>query len=184
MIRPALLLCASAAFLALCGVASAEEGPTKKMKRPDVPPAEFTAGPPIAPVAGLLEWLKAEVVPARPRRLIRLPVVMMFKKERFMGLEAAFVGTTVGAPPEGALKLTLDDSGMGIALSERLQMRCPPPQRGCALWLEGYWGALVGLEMPGSQKPSPEHTLSVFRVVGPVQHTPEDPPPRAEAQRQ
>lgn len=127
-----------------CG-AAAPTGETKRTKSPmRMTPGgatDFAPGPSIDPPGALLEWL--ESVKAGPRTRVRLPVVVTFEDAYRLGIGAAFVGTTLSEAPADAVRLDLDDTGLGIALLDTLRHLCPEEAAGCALWLEGYCGALV-----------------------------------------
>lgn len=124
--------------------------------------SKMVAGPAIAPAAALLDWLENEVKPATPRKRIKLPVVVKMDEHR-VSIVDAWVGG--GEAPADAIRLKLDDTGMGVALKDQLRRKCAAAT--CAVWLEGHWGALVQsgpqLPVPGGKKVFA--VLSVGEVV-------------------
>ncbi len=135
-------------LLAICVLACGAAPPTGDTKRTKSPmrmtpggATDFAPGPAIDPPDALLKWL--ESVKAGPRKRIKLPVVVRFADKYRLGIGTAFVGTTLSEPPAGAVRLDLDDTGLGIGLLDTLRDLCAKEAAGCALWLEGYCGALV-----------------------------------------
>jgi len=140
-------------------------------KQPDRVP-QLVAGPPIRPAGPLLEWLSEVGDAPGPRRLLRLPVVARFEDEFRLALSDAVVGMEAAAlDDEAAIRLKLDDTGLGVALPSSL--RKLSPERTSVVWLEGHWGPLVQLPMlglPGGD--DGRHTFAVLRVHGPVETPP------------
>lgn len=129
------------------------------LKTPE-PERTFVNGPPIDPPEALLEWLET-TASAEPRPRIRLPVVVRFKDQHRLGLDGGHIGVSPAATP-AEIKVTLDDTAMGISLLDRVREACPAPtETSCAVWLEGTWGG------------GPSHQIRVLRLVG---LNPPDPP--------
>ena len=139
---------------------TAESAPGRKTPQP---PTDFVPGPALTPTGALLTWLEATRSPVRRR--LRIPVRIRFSDHR-LGLAGAVLA--VGEPPKDALRLSLDDSALGISLLERLRHRCPPATPVCAIWLEGAWGPLLsgptGLPAP---KAHPFAVRGVGALVAP-----------------
>jgi len=133
------------------------EPPRRKSAQPG-PPRRFAPGPALQPVAELRAWLDRQGEP-RPRPRLRLPVAMRFAAGHRMAIDTARVA---GAPGDDGLAVVLDDSALGIALIDHVRRHTPAGAGGCALWLEGYWGALLALPTAGHP---PGQAPPVFAVV-------------------
>jgi hypothetical protein len=175
---PARSPCPAARAAALLALALAGGCPDAAVRRPDPAsspaqtkgkdamnqPVHMVDGPAIQPSGALLDWLgKNATNAAGKRRLFRLPVVVRFEDSYRLALGPAFIGVSEGAPPADAIPLTLDDTGLKSALLDTLRDRCPKEAGGCALWLDGYWGALVDAPgLPGEAPP--KNPFAVLRV--------------------
>lgn len=84
----------------------------------------------------MLDWLEAH-----PGAYLRVPVVVF--PGDLDGIRLAFIGTDPAPPPDDAIVLELDDSGLGIPLSTRLRSLCGEDSEPCVVWIEGTWGRLV-----------------------------------------
>jgi len=125
-------------------------------------PGAFQAGPPVSEPATLLKWLQTKArTKAGKRRLFRLTVTVHFQDSYQLGMGDAHIGLTADAPA-GAIKLDLDDGGLGISLLDTMRSRCPNKDV-CSLWLEGYWGPLLE-PPPGLDKGDDGHPFAVMRV--------------------
>jgi hypothetical protein len=95
--------------------------------------AEFTRGPEIAGTDEVLAFL-GRLARTSPATRVRIPVLLTLDSAR-LTVADAHLGPT-GGP--GALRLRLDDGGLGIALVDRARSLCPPSGR-CVVRLVGYW---------------------------------------------
>jgi hypothetical protein len=86
----------------------------------------------LVPAARLIAWLDAQHDAGKPRRL-RLPVVLQPSITGFSNS-----GARVG-PAADALVVNLDDTALGISLSDRAKRVCPAGAPACAMWVEGFW---------------------------------------------
>jgi len=140
--------------------------PKQPTDTPDLVP-----GPPLSPAGPLLEWLEGVKAAAGPRKLLRLPVVVRFEDDYRLALSEAVVGVSEAAFDDAeALRLKLDDTGMGVSLLEAVKRLCTGLS--CAVWLEGHWGTLLtgplarrALAGAGTD---PRHPFAVLRVQGTV----------------
>ena len=126
---------------------------TRKPKR------NFAPGPSLADSAALHAWLEAH-----PNAYLRLPVVIVKSTDGLPGHELAYIGTEPASPPEGAILLDLDDSTLGIGLSDRLRSLCDSESAACVVWIEGTWGRVAPAF--GAQEPTP--WPFTVRDVGPL----------------
>jgi hypothetical protein len=102
---------------------------------------------PTHPPERLLSWLEA--LPSGT--MLRLPV--QIQRGPFgMANRNATIGVR-----SGGLEVALDDTAMGIALSDQL------PEGAGGVWLRGQWGALVALPMSSGL------TLAVRGVEGAIE---------------
>lgn len=72
-----------------------------------------------------------------------LPVIVTFDEYK-LGIEKAVVTLNTNTESESEILLNLDDSPMGISLTDKLHQHCRESQRSCLLYLEGIWGPLSG----------------------------------------
>ncbi|MEM7135964.1 MAG: hypothetical protein AAF500_05250 [Myxococcota bacterium] len=75
------------------------------------------------------------------RRRLRVPVIVEFEDGDRLAL-----GTSVlafSASEEGATRIELDDSALGVSLVSRARSLCRPEDRACVLGVEGMWGPLI-----------------------------------------
>lgn len=107
--------------------------PTPKTPKKDRP---FVPGPALDDTATLLAWLTSN-----PGVTLRLPVVLRFPLDNLGGHDLAFIGTEPGPPADDAIRLHLDDSTLGIPLSDRLRSLCETGD--CVVWIEGIWGLAI-----------------------------------------
>lgn len=132
--------------------------PTRKTPKPK---RSFVPGPALADRASLLAWLKSN-----PGSVLRLPVVI--HRAPLGGYDVAFIGTEAGPSAEDAIVLDLDDSTLGIGLSDRLRFQCAE-EKICVVWIEGSWGsALPDLE----PKDPPPWPFTVHDAGPPVEGSP------------
>jgi len=94
----------------------------------------------------------------------RFPVVVQRKKQFKAWRLEAFIGNLSSLNDPQAIAVKLDDTALGIRISDRVRMQCPVPAHTCTLWLEGYWGPLISAAPATSSKP----VFSVLQVFGPV----------------
>lgn len=143
--------------------APAQPGPGDAMPQiPKTPEPErtFVDGPTIEPPDKLLAWLDSTAA-GEPRRRVRLPVVVHFTSSHRIGLDGGHIGVSPAIAP-GAIRVSLDDTAMGVSLLDRVRDACPDEkQTDCAVWLEGTWAG------------GPDRRLRVLRLVGP---NPPEPP--------
>ncbi len=126
------------------------------------PEISFVPGPDLQPGEILRAWLEDQGARS-PKPMLRLPVVLSFEQGQVMGVSRAWIGV-LPEPPDGSVMLRLDDSALGIPLSDRAREHCAPEAESCALWLEGTWGSLLPLLMPPVLGEIP--TLAVRGVKG------------------
>lgn len=131
-----------------------------------IPPNNVPYGPShdLTPRAELARWLKTTSTRGGRRLPVKLPVVVVFDDSRDIG--RAFVGTSADDPGHDKLPLKLDAGRMGISLKSRLRQKCGTKVKGCALWMEGYWGPSlpsIHVRAPKPRSPSQPHTFSVRR---------------------
>ena len=112
------------------------------------PERTFAPGPSLDDPAALLAWLEAH-----PNAYLRLPVVVVTSTDGLPGHEVAYIGTEPASPPDGAILLDLDDSTLGIGLSDRLRSLCDSENAFCVVWIEGTWGRVA--PSFGAQEPPP-----------------------------
>jgi len=87
------------------------------------PTLAFVHGPSTASADTLRRWL------GQQHDTVRLPVLVT---------RGAGAQVITGSKDELPLSLSLDDSALGISLSDRARSACPGADQ-CALWLEGTW---------------------------------------------
>lgn len=139
-------------------------------KKPIELPA-FEPGPPLQPAADLRAWLEKESrAPDGQRRRFRLPVTLRFAEGRL-----GVAGGALGSAPD-AITVALDDSALGVSLSDRARVVCSKEGAECTLWLVGYWGPLIQAPGPAFD-PAQRATFAVLVVAAPV--TEADAPLRA-----
>jgi hypothetical protein len=113
-------------------------------------PANFIPGPAIKPSTQLLDWLNKEAKTASgSNKRLRLPVVIHFEDSYRLAIGNSFIGTSDADRDQNTIFLSLDDSSMGVSLLSKVTDICPKTTNSCALWLEGYWGSLINLNIPG-----------------------------------
>lgn len=151
----------------------------KRRKTEDI--VRFVEGPSINPVELLLDWIEHQQgLNVSPRKLIRVPVVIIFENERRIAIKDVFIGISDGIVRENNIMLSVDDARMGISLLSRLRHICPQAGTTCAVWLEGYWGATLSAVAPSEARSAQEqdaitrYHFSVLKVVGPVHELPEN----------
>jgi hypothetical protein len=110
-------------------------------------PQELTLGPAIRPSEELLDWLEREgESDTGERRTFRLPVVVCFADSGHLGIGEVFIGKSDTDRHDDTIFLDVDDGAMGISFLTRIVDRCPPGQESVCVWLDGYWGTLLGAE--------------------------------------
>jgi hypothetical protein len=164
-VRAGFLICLMV-LLAWSGFASdrEERNPTKT---PGVltpqPPKRFEAGPALLPKAALLDWLARQGAPdGGPKPWLRVPVWIHFKDAHRLAIKEARLAAREGQAD--TLRLSLDDSAMGISLMDQLRQLCPSSATGCGVWLEGTWGKLLPLGPEPDASQVDVWTLAVRRV--------------------
>lgn len=133
---------------------AAAPGPVALPKTP-APPATFEDGPALGDAPALRAWLDAN-----PGRLLKVPVGVAFRADG-LGVERAWIGPTGEEPPD-AIRVRLDDASLGVALLDHLRRACPPGPT-CAVWLEGFWGAV---DLPAQADDPTPRNLAVRRFAG------------------
>ena len=143
-------------ILCLTTFACKEEAPEQKsdpkekgarsLKRTMQPRKEvkFVTGPALKPTKELLSWL--EKLPKK--KLIRLPIVVRFTDESGLFRKDAFIAESLAELAEDSIFVKLDDTTMGIPLSDHLRQHRPEKAQHCALWLDGFWGPALDMPMP------------------------------------
>jgi len=107
-----------------------------------IEPRNYTDGPTLDDAEAVEALLRAD----DDGRWLRIPVVI---ESSALGVEKASIGVGADAKVVLSEPLSVSDSALGIALSERVRMLCPD-QPVCVVWLEGSRGDLVpGLESDG-----------------------------------
>lgn len=181
------LLIAAMAGLPACGAREtrvhdegASPGGTETMiKKPrHLAHRAFRPGPAILPSTELRDWLDG-LERNGPRPLLRLPVVIEFAAPHRLSIARAWIGGPGTEPAQDAIRLRLDDSGMGIPLAEAALRECPGDAPSCALWLEGHWGALVSPAPPSGERGDDIPAFAVLAIQGPVKKDGQGRAPRA-----
>ena len=122
----------------------------------------WVSGPSIEPPDGLLAWLSTNATkPDGKRRRLRIPVVIHFDEHQLQ-ITNAFLG--VPSEASKGVTLHLDDSALGISLRDRLRKRCVKDELACTVWLEGYWGSLIGSD-DKNRTTSPPYPFAVLDVL-------------------
>jgi hypothetical protein len=116
--------------LACAGTAPAPQRTMEKGPKTPHVDGKFIPGPRIADAAALGAWLDAH-----PKELIRIPVV--FKLGEYRKIESAHIGITGDLPPD-AVQLKVNDSALGVALSDHIRRSCAEGPTTCVMWLEGH----------------------------------------------
>jgi hypothetical protein len=130
------------------------------------PVVPFVPGPELLPVDALRAWLD-ERGATDPAPMLRLPVVLSMDQGLALGVTRAWIGV-LPQPPEDALLIRVDDTTLGIALTDRLAEYCAPDATTCALWLDGTWGSPLPLLLPAVPGAPPVFTLrSVKGLIAP-----------------
>jgi len=141
-----------------------EKRPSVKQKAPRTEsPTELAwkVGPGVDQPAELENWIQeVRAKPGEERLLVRIPVVA-FMDEHRLQISSAFLG--VSADASNHIALRLDDSALGISLIDRLRQRCPEDRRPCVIWVEGYWGPLIG--RPEEAHLTPPYPFAVLEVL-------------------
>lgn len=153
-VLPTVLLVACAGRAPAHAPPAPAPGPVALPKTP-APPATFEDGPTLGDAPALRAWLDAN-----PGRLLKVPVGVAFRADG-LGVERAWIGPTGEEPPD-AIRLRLDDAALGVALMDRLRRACPQRPT-CAVWLEGFWGAVD--TAPQAEDPTPR-PFAVRRFAG------------------
>jgi len=132
-------------------------------------PVSFIPGLAIKPSSQLLNWLNNETQTASgSRKLLRLPVVIHFQDAYRLGIGDSFIGTSDQNRDKNPIFLSLSDAAMGVSLLSTLRDICPKTTNSCAVWLEGYWGALIDFDLPelaALRQDQGENTKSSFSVL-------------------
>jgi hypothetical protein len=153
---------------------SLAKDPTTREKHDRTSRDALVPGPALEPSGELLAGLDREApADARPRRRIRLPVVVSLA-DGGLSIGGAFIGVSAASPGADPIALRLDDTALGVSLLDQVRAHCPDAGAGCALWLEGTWGPMI--ELPALAPPDPDapaHTFAVLSVVARI----DDPPP-------
>ncbi len=175
-----------AVALASCTGASGSDASTPSVQRPEQPAAEpteethtpatlepevtepvFVDGPAIAPASELASWLSSH-----KGSLLRLPLVI---EVRSYSVGPAWIGMTAEDAPDDAVWVKLDQTALGVGLTERLVPLCAETPTRCAVWIPGYLAPTLklpgppgfdGPSVPGEPKKEP---FSVREVVALVQ---------------
>lgn len=130
-------------------------------------PVSFSVGPPIQPYGTLLGWLNGKTVSdGNSRRMIKLPVCIQ-RSSDVLGLGPAHIGTSPKDLEQGAIRLSLDDSALGVSLFSIFQIRCPEEASYCPFWLEGYWGPLLPSSFSDIGKASIDETFNIDEASAP-----------------
>lgn len=122
-----------------CGKAATVDKPTSNgsgsMTKMNAGTAHtFSQGAPITPADKLVEWLDGAKRDGQAR-LLRVPVVISRGQ---VGFDTSKV--TIGANGPAVF---LDDSSMGVGISDRAMQKCGDAQT-CAFMVEGYWRGKQG----------------------------------------
>ena len=113
---------------------------------------QFQKGIALKPDSELLSWLQQESTTESGKRiLLKVPVFVKLKNDGLLTVEKAFIGSKKSDEGASSIFLELDDSTLGISLATHLKKHCAAALKGCALWLEGYWGVLLDLPRAGGE---------------------------------
>ena len=138
-----------------------QETPMTNPMRP-TSPVSFIPGPPIQPSSELLNWLNNETqTNSGSRTRLRLPVVIYFQDSYRLALGDAFIGISNINRDNDAIFLSLSDSAMSVSLLSTLRDLCPTTENSCAVWLEGYWGPPMELNLPQLSAPKQDRAKKI-----------------------
>ena len=142
------------------------EQPAMTYTKKPPPQLEFLKGPSVQPPKALLAWLRSTERSSRARPVLRVPVVIPRGGHTQFEVQDPFIegtGDPAGEPP---IYLDLDDTRMGIPLSQHLIERCRDDEGRCHVWLEGQWGAMMPLGIASISEGPPLWPFTVSAVVG------------------
>ena len=116
-------------------------------KTPNNTPINFKPGPLIIPGDDLVKYFEANGrTPEGKRIYFKIPVIFKMRTDFPGAVQEAFIGVTPDLDEDEKVRLDIDDSGMGIGLSDRLLSLCDGAQV-CKGWLFGFWGPLMDIEI-------------------------------------
>jgi hypothetical protein len=115
---------------------------------------EYREGPEQPSVMALVLWVE-QLAQTSPSVWLQIPVRLELGGPLGTSLVAS-----LGFEKTERVPLRLDDTAMGIPLSERIREYCPKLKGHCDLWLQGQWGALMTL---GSES---GRTFTVRSIAG------------------
>ncbi len=120
---------------------------TPRNKTPDNTPVSFKPGPQIIPGDDLVKYFETQGrTPEGKRIYFKIPVIFKMRSDFPGAIQEAFIGVSPDLDEDEKVRLDIDDSGMGIGLSDRLQNLCGE-EKVCKGWLFGFWGLLLDIEI-------------------------------------
>ena len=132
-------------------------------KTPFNNPNPFINGPSLDKGEEAHTW--AESMQKRPdgkQRNFRMPVfVDSTPKKNVLNPQRYYAGVESGASNKNILEIRLDDSRLGISLSERIDQYCPDPNNPCIIQIEATWGPLMEVV---SAMHDPRPVLALYTV--------------------
>ena len=109
----------------------------KGNRKAPIEPTHFISGPSILPGETLLQFLQA---PENQDRKLKIPVYIQYSDIYPGTVGTAFIAVNDQMPTKDRIYLRLDDSTMGIPLTEHLREYLPGEVDG-PLWIIGIWGS-------------------------------------------
>ena len=134
--------------------------PMNRNKTPLPTNADFKPGPSILPASELIAFFEGG-----ERGLVKAPVVLRIGDGFGSPVEEAFFGVDEGMAAADRVQLDLQDSEMGIPMSEHFREKCPEAGW-CKVWVLGHWGAAgggLGLEEDAGEGVWPFALRGVYR---------------------
>lgn len=145
-------------FLTTCKSQSTPDMPRNKTSR--LSDRDWKQGPDLQNPDQVLDWILAlDPVSDGSKRRIRLPIYVQ-RGESPLDPNIYTAGVQGDLKAKDRLDLRLDDTGLGIPLSDRILQFCKDEDAPCIILVEGTWGPL--LDLPGQEY---AHTIALIHVL-------------------